>query len=84
MQFRKNYKCNFITTKNETQSDCNYIGNDSQDNQGETTICIAVIEYFKNLNKTKKFLIFRQKLNSLFGNTLLSDENFLQWLARKT
>ena len=84
MQFRKNYKSNFITTKNETQSDCNYTENDSQDNQDETTICSVVIEYFKNLNKTKNFLIFCQKLNSLFGNTLLSDENFFQWFARKT
>ena len=37
----------------------------------------AVIEYLKNVNKIKKFLIFHQKLNSLFGNTLFSDENLL-------
>ena len=83
MQVRKNHKGNFLTTKNETQSNCNYTENDSQDNQYETSICNAVIEYLKNLIKTKKFLIFHQKLNSLFGNTLLSDEHFLQQFAKK-
>ena len=62
---------------------CNYTKYDLQDNKYETTICNAVIEYLKNLNKTKKFLIFQRKLDSLFGNTLLSDENFLGFLAKK-
>ena len=69
--------------KNETQSDCSYTENDSQDNQYETTICNAVIEYWKNLNKTKKFLVFHQKLTSFFGNTFLSDENFFGSACQK-
>ena len=77
MQFRKIIKAISSPQKKETQSDCNYTENDSQGNQHETTICNVVTEYLNNLNKTKKFLIFHQKLNSLFHNTLLSDENFL-------
>ena len=65
MQFRKIIKAISSTRKNETQTDSNCTENDSQDNQYETTICNTVIEYLKNLNKTKQFLIFHQKQNCL-------------------
>ena len=56
----------------------------NSDGKFESVICDALIAYLKDLNRKKLFLIFHETFNKLFDDTLLHDEQFLRWLAKKT
>ena len=42
----------------------------------------ALMSQFKSLNKDKKFPMFHECLNNIFGDQL-NNENFLEWLSPK-